>query len=110
MNKQFADHVTNTAFFLSISKKQIQYLEHLVLHPYPSHEYYDRSHFCEGTRQSPDNWVGTLRSLASKGLVIWIDHGDGKGHYQPTHAGDLTYLLLGEAGLVKIKEDMRKVV
>ena len=109
MNKQFADHVTNTAFFLSISKKQIQYLEHLILNPYPKHEYYDRSSFCEGTRQSPDNWCGTLRALANKGLVEWINHGDGKGHYQPTQAGDLTYALLGEAGLVK-EENVRKVI
>ena len=56
MNNQFAEHVTNTAFFLSVSKKQIRYLDILYHNPWPAQGYYNRDVFgC--TRYDPDNWI-----------------------------------------------------
>ena len=100
MNTQFAEHVTNTAFFLSISKKQIKYLAHLRDYPFPMLEYYQHrlSGICGSS--SPDNFIASYAALRNKGLVVWvIDNGD-KGHNELTNAGKLTCALLVEAGLM----------
>lgn len=108
MNAIFAEHVTQTAFFLSVSKKQIAYLEHLLRHPWSptSGEYYDHRPMQIG---KPDNWIASFGSLARKGLVFWVVHetrqkASGEpvelGHWELTEAGRLTCSLLVEAGLL----------
>lgn len=106
MNKTFAEHVTNTAFFLSISKKQIAYLEVLYRTPHPHPDYYARSSIL-----LPDNWVASYRALQSKGLVERIidDPVSSVGHYALTNAGRITCELLVEAGLIPKREDVRVV-
>lgn len=96
MNKIFAEHVTNTAFFLSMSKKQITYLLSLSSHPYASGRYYETLHI------TPDTWFSSLRSLAAKGLVERIidDPVKNTGYYKVTKTGEIVCLLLAEAGFV----------
>lgn len=103
MNTAFAEHVTNTAFFLSISKKQIRYLQVLFLTPWPSRGYYERPF--SGTRSDPDNWISSYRALINKGLVVSVqdDPAHNMGHYELTTAGVLTCQLLVEAGLIEDK-------
>lgn len=100
MNSTFAEHVTNTAFFLSISKKQIQYLEILYKTPWPHQGYYHREMF--GGRSNPDNFIASYRALTNKGLAEKIvDNPEkGYGHWELTQAGRLTCQLLVEAGLI----------
>lgn len=102
MNKVFAEHVTNTAFFLSVSKKQIRYLEILYHSPWPAQDYYRRDVFgC--TRYDPDNWIASFNSLKRKGLVITVidDVERQTGHYELTKAGQLLCDMLVEAGLIQ---------
>lgn len=100
MNKEFAEHVTNTAFFLSVSKKQIRYLTVLFHTPWPNRGYYDRPF--AGGRSDPDNWVTSYRALTRKGLVEWAEDDPIRkcGHFQLTKAGQLLCELLIEAGLI----------
>ena len=109
MNKVFADHVTTTAFFLSVSKKQIRYLKVLFHSPFPSRDYYLRDF--AGTREDPDNWLSSYRALERKGLVTYVidDIVGPKGHWELTSAGSLTCQLLIEAGLMEELEE-REVV
>lgn len=105
MNNTFAEHVTNTAFFLSISKKQIRYLEILYKTPYPNPRYYVRTCF-SGGRDDPDNWIASYSALLRKGLVerIITEPERNEGYYSLTEAGRLTCLLLIEAGLMSSQE------
>jgi len=108
MNKTFADYVTNTAFFLSISKKQIVYLQILYNFPYPHPEYYVKSCIV-GDIHEPDSWISSYRALTRKGLVERIidDVEICTGHYELTNAGKLVCELLKEAALLSVEE--RKV-
>jgi hypothetical protein len=100
MNSTFAEHVTNTAFFLSISKKQIVYLEILHKTPFPHPEYYH--HGLGKGRGCPDSWIASYGALIRKGLVQRVIDNPIKeyGHYELTEAGRLTCLLLVQAGLI----------
>lgn len=100
MNKVFAEHVTNTAFFLSVSKKQIRYLEIIYKNPHPSQGYYSRDVF-ECTRSDPDNFIASFGALQRKGLVVREidDPIRNYGHYELTKAGQLLCEMLVEAGL-----------
>jgi hypothetical protein len=104
MNKVFADHVTTTAFFLSVSKKQIRYLSVLFHSPWPAQGYYLRDFSC--TRDDPDNWISSYRALTRKGLVISVtdDTERNTGHYELTQAGKLLCEMLVEAGLIEERE------
>jgi hypothetical protein len=99
MNSTFAEHVTNTAFFLSISKKQTAFLSVLYNTPWPSKGYYFRD---MGGRSNPDSWYVSYHALVRKGLAKHTidDPTRGYGHYELTEAGRLTCLLLIEAGLI----------
>ena len=109
MNKVFAEHVTSTAFFLSISKKQMEYLAFLRRFPYGCE---DQNRFGGYYHQLRDNvigkdtWIASMRSIANKGLVVWIIHDSERqhGHYEITKAGELVCDLLEEAGLIQSKE------
>ena len=105
MNKIFAEHVTNTAFFLSMSKKQITYLISLNSHPYESGRY------CETLHITPDTWFASLRSLAAKGLIERIidDPVKNTGYYKVTKAGEIVCLLLAEAGFVSQQQEAEQV-
>ena len=110
MNNQFAEHVTNTAFFLSVSKKQIRYLDILYHNPWPAQGYYNRDVFgC--TRYDPDNWIASYGALTRKGLVVSvIDNAERQtGHYELTRAGELLCELLVEAGMMVEKDKEVKV-
>lgn len=100
MNKEFAEHVTNTAFFLSVSKKQIRYISVLFHTPFPNRGYFERPF--GGGRSDPDNWIASYGALKKKGLVEWIvdDPDHGRGHYALTKAGKLLAEMLIEAGLI----------
>lgn len=104
MNKIFADHVTQTAFFLSISKKQIGYLQHLLNYPWPGISYYDRM-FAGGSRTNPDSWIASYGALCRKGLVERKMDGPDTGHYELTQAGRIVCDLLKEAGLIETKTE-----
>jgi len=90
MNTIFRDHVTNTAFFLSISKRQIIMLQII-----------DAGH-CTVYDDGPrfPHYVGAGRQLCEKGMVVWVLHDVSKqrGHWELTKAGELTLALLREAG------------
>lgn len=104
MNKIFADHVTNTAFFLSMSKKQIGYLIHLNESAWPSNGYHDRHY------NGADTWFVTYRALEKKGLVIRVTHDPIKqhGHYEITNTGKIVCQLLAEAGFVSQQSEAEK--
>jgi hypothetical protein len=103
MNKVFAEHVTSTAFFLSISKKQMKYLLHVADNPFSEAgegSYYGG--FIRGNGlHDPDTWATSMPALERKGLVARVVHDKAKGygHYELTRAGELTCDLLREAGL-----------
>jgi hypothetical protein len=113
MNKTFADHVTNVAFFLSISKKQTLMLMHLFNNPWDesrsrtsTQPYY--SFEINGTR---DTWIITYSALERKGLVerivcqeMFREKLIDWGYWRLTEAGRLTCLLLIEAGLGAAKQ------
>jgi hypothetical protein len=117
MNKAFADHVTQTAFFLSVSKRQIEHLEHLLRHPWEDRpdsvyaDYFTKRPAAGGSNlHKPDTWLRTFHSLQTKGLVIWIVQETKiskltglpveTGHWELTEAGRLLCSLLVEAGLI----------
>lgn len=105
MNKVFAEHVTNTAFFLSISKRQI---ESLLLHDHFDMETRVGRHACfEADRAMgygsarPMDFIATERALAEKGLGhrVPIKEGEGAGSvFVLTEAGRIVCKLLREAG------------
>lgn len=111
MNKTFADHVTNTAFFLSMSKKQIAMLAHIAANPHPGWNAAERSaYYSREWMQGHDTYFATARALESKGLLLGIwtersvkDKTDRVHHYELTRAGELVVELLREAGLVEAK-------
>lgn len=110
MNKVFAEHVTNTAFFLSVSKKQIRYIEILYRTPWPDSLYYNRDSF-ERTRSDADNWLASYGALQRKGLVTSVvDNTERQTrHYELTKAGMLLCEMLVEAGLIQPKEQKEQV-
>ena len=103
MNKVFAEHVTNTAFFLSVSKKQIRYLDILHKTPFPHQGYYYRDNIFAGGRSDPDNWISSYNALIRKGLVTREVHDPIRdySHYKLTRAGELLCEMLVEAGLIQ---------
>ncbi len=105
MNKVFAEHVTNTAFFLSMSKKQITYLISINNLPFESGRYY------ESLFITPDTWFTSCRSLVAKGLIERVidDPVKNTGYYKTTKAGEIVCLLLAEAGFVSQQSEQEKV-
>jgi hypothetical protein len=119
MNKAFAEHVTQTAFFLSISKRQIEHLEHLLKHPWEPEAHSEKAAYfakrpglCDSNIHKPDSWIRTFEALAGKGLVEWAVHerrlnkhaSSGVtelGHWELTEPGRLVCSLLVEAGLIE---------
>ena len=110
MNKVFAEHVTNTAFFLSVSKKQVRYIEILYKTPFPDQGYYYRDNIFLGGRSDPDNWAASYSALCRKGLVTRVVHDPIReySHYELTRAGELLCEMLVEAGMIsgKNKEEL----
>lgn len=103
MNKVFADHVTSTAFFLSISKKQIKYMQHLFNYPYGTGNHYNYElSGIDGSGACPNNFIASFNSLERKGLIerVVIDDKTNLGYKKLTRAGELTCELLIEAGLM----------
>lgn len=104
MNKTFAEHVTNTAFFISMSKKQITYLLAINNCSYESGRYHACLHI------TPDTWFASCRSLVAKGLLERIidDPVRNTGYYKTTKAGEICCLLLAEAGFTYEQSDVEK--
>lgn len=105
MNKIFADHVTNTAFFLSVSKKQMHYLEVLYKNPY-SKDINGGYYQALLDRSVRDSWYVSMNGLEKKGLAIRvIDKQErNEGHWELTKAGELLCEMLVEAGLITSRE------
>ncbi len=100
MNKVFAEHVTNTAFFLSISKRQVEMLMHLYNTTWqdsPNSRYYKAM----WELPMPHNFIAITGALTRKGLCVRVIHDKARnlGHEELTEAGRLACLLLIEAGL-----------
>lgn len=106
MNYLFRDHTTQSAFVLTLSKSMVRRLLMMDYHP---------AFYFDGT---PSN-LKTLSSLVERGL-IWRDekelHVPGKGTflqsplYRFTKAGELTVLLLKEAGFTLEHDEMMKQI
>lgn len=95
MNKQLHDHVTATAFNLTLSKGQIKTLHHLISG--------DRDAMLEDGR-----FLMYLQGLQRRGLVMHHelpinDYISGKSSWTVTKAGELAYGLVIEAGLIESK-------
>lgn len=118
MNKVFADHVTSTAFFLSMSKQQIRVLLAVVEHPWKKSDkgaYTDAA--IEAIRDLRDP-VSAGKALERKGLTEWVIHERGHngyinyehGHRVATKAGVHCAALLREAGFgVELPTKSKKV-
>lgn len=114
MNKVFAEHVTSTAFFLSMSMRQIEALSHIHNKPWRAEDATnDRGYYATGTAFWENRqWISTCSSLARKGLIerhtyTFKDrhpYKDGATitYWKTSRAGELVFELLKEAGLVKI--------
>lgn len=95
MNKQLHEHVTTTAFSLTLSKGQIKTLHHLICN--------DREAMIEDSRS-----VMYLQGLQRRGMVSHInpsiaDYLNKKSSWVVTKAGELAYELVVEAGLIESK-------
>ncbi len=101
MNKVFAEYATNTAFCLTLSKRQVERLLHIDAWPpaqliaMPPPEFYGRN-----WTNGPDNWIASNRALEARGLIerVIVDPHRNEGYYKLTEAGRLTCMLLKEAG------------
>ena len=114
MNKTFADHVTSTAFFLSISRKQMDLLLHFEANPWKASDFDrrvgDRRGYYSGVFYDLRNGIATARALEAKGLTSSHPHKFKSGfdgsqaetsYYKLTEAGRLVCALLREAGLAE---------
>ena len=87
MNAKFTNHVTSTAFSLSLSRTSIAYLEYYVTGNY--------------SVVQDINWPG-WQALERRGLIIIHrdERGIGTGNREITKAGMLVFELCKEAGLI----------
>lgn len=91
MNKAFTEYVTATSFNLTLSKTQVHALWAAKF-----------SCFKRGISGAKhDVFVPAVHGLIRRGLVIHLP----QGGYELTEAGELTYKLLEQAGLVQVFED-----
>lgn len=95
MNSVFSEHVTSTAFFLSMSKKQIRLLQNIEAHPHPAPGYWSIDYERGGA-------LATRRSLEANGLLVRVMDNEQQGHDELTEAGKLVCALLREAGFVLV--------
>lgn len=108
MNQAFAEHTTNTAFFLSMSKNQIALLMAIVEYPWTeadAHSCYSQGAYLSVVSQMRDP-VTAMDSLVRKGLAERVSHkmicfrGQEHDHRHgvATKAGTIVVELLKEAG------------
>jgi hypothetical protein len=102
MNTRFSEHVTSTAFHLSLSKRMINVLA--AIHQLSDKGY--RKVLAPSERVWSSHWVPTARSLSERGLVVHEDPSQqnppwSRYPYQLTKAGQLVLELLKEADLLR---------
>ena len=93
MNRKFADHVTQTAFHLTLSRNMIGTMARIRNHAYES----DRTWTANGS----DQFLMGAKALIERGLVQHSDAADAEGrHWKFTDAGEHVFELLVLSGLV----------
>jgi hypothetical protein len=126
--EKFASHVQSIAFQLTLSRRMIECLRVVRDYGFPvlddspeqnrleaeNRSVVQRHHHSSSTRRSfvTDNFVGFMRSLDNRGLVVWSEipwekRKRGERTIFLTKAGELTCLLLVEAGLMPVGKRAR---
>lgn len=99
-NDRLREHVTNTAFNLTLTKRQMDFL--ILLHHYRGNFDRAHNHVAEGRKGKRENashylapmWVANAHSLIDKGLLNPEPH-----NWSLTKAGNLVVSLLREADI-----------
>jgi len=92
MNNVFKEYATATSFHLTLSRTQVHALWAVKA-----------KNYTRGISGGTDVFVPAVHGLIRRGLVI--HHPAPKYGYDLTRAGELTYNLLEEAGLVQVYEE-----
>ncbi|UJW87912.1 hypothetical protein [Devosia sp. SL43] len=93
MNRKFSDHVTQTAFHLTLSRNMIGTMARIRNHAF--------GHDGAWTASGADQFIMGAKALTERGLVVHSQVPDATGkHWTFTEAGEHVFQLLVIAGLV----------